>query len=253
MAFIHTWNAPFEGLPGDTEDASQGASRIRDLKVAISERMKIDHLWPGDATDGEHKQVTLGAPLGADPSTVANKGYLYTKDVNSVVELFWKDENGNVLQLTSLGELDAIPSGSKMVFIQNIAPIGWTFATGYNDRVLKMTDTVGDGDTLGGSWTISGLTNAGTSLSVAQMAAHVHKMFVDVQNGTDLAAGNATDQPVREKTTGGDSGYRIQATSGAATLGETESRGSGATHTHAISSDGTWKPLHVEAIVCTKD
>ncbi len=126
MAFAIAWSAGYEAIPADTENASLGASRIRDLKLALRERMEIDHEWEDDPGGGMHKQVSFLAPLGSDPSTVANRGYLYTKDVSAKVELFWKDEDGNVLQLTTgglskgakeIGEVwwtsdDSVPAGS---------------------------------------------------------------------------------------------------------------------------------------------
>ncbi|MEK0431762.1 MAG: hypothetical protein RL139_1566 [Gemmatimonadota bacterium] len=42
---------------------------------------------------------------GSNPSTLANRGTLYTKDVATNTELFYKDSNGNVIQLTTLGGL----------------------------------------------------------------------------------------------------------------------------------------------------
>lgn len=102
--FTDTWNAAFEALPADLDDLNEGASRIRSLKVAISERMEVDHSFAGDSEDGEHKKITFKEQTG-DPATVTDKGYLYTKDVGGVSELFWKDENGNVTQITSGGNV----------------------------------------------------------------------------------------------------------------------------------------------------
>lgn len=104
MVFAYTWNGTFESQPADSEDLSLGAGRTRDLKKAISERGEIDHHWDGGTDDGEHKKVTFGNQI-ADPSNVANKGFLYTKDVSAKVELFWQDEDGNVYQITSAGRL----------------------------------------------------------------------------------------------------------------------------------------------------
>lgn len=105
MAFSYTWNATFESQPADTENVSLGAGRIRDHKKAVSERLVVDHSWAGDADDGKHKQLTFVDPLGADPADVTDEGVLYTKDVSAKAELFWKDEDGNVIQVTSVGKL----------------------------------------------------------------------------------------------------------------------------------------------------
>jgi len=108
MAFTRTWNAAYEAQPADTENISIGASRIRDLKTDIQERLVVDHAHAGNADDGKHKQITLLAPLGADPANIANHGFLYTKDVSGKVEFFWEDEDGNVVQLTVAGVINAL-------------------------------------------------------------------------------------------------------------------------------------------------
>jgi len=102
--FTRTWNAAYEAQPAGGDDISDGDDQIRNLKSDIQERTEVDHSWAGDADDGEHVKVTLAAPI-ADPSNVANKGFLYLKDVSAVVELFWEDESGNVIQMTSGGKL----------------------------------------------------------------------------------------------------------------------------------------------------
>ncbi len=103
MAFTETWNSAFEALPADPNPRSEGASRMRQVRKAIRERGEIDHSWAGDADDGKHKQVTFVNPLGSDPANVTDEGVLYTKNVSSKAELFWKDEDGNVLQITTGG------------------------------------------------------------------------------------------------------------------------------------------------------
>lgn len=107
--FTDTWDSAFEASPADTDLKSQGASKMRQLRSAVQEREEVDHSWAGDANDGEHKKITFGPiPLTVDPTNVANKGFLYTKDVGGKVELFWIDEDGNIIQITSVGVLSAV-------------------------------------------------------------------------------------------------------------------------------------------------
>lgn len=49
----------------------------------------------------------LKLPEGSDPSTVANTGFVYSKDVSSVTELFYRDSAGSVVQITSGGAVNA--------------------------------------------------------------------------------------------------------------------------------------------------
>jgi hypothetical protein len=112
--FTRTWNAAYEAIPADTDDASGGALRIRNLKEDIGERLEVDHSWLGDADDGAHKKLTL-IEQGADPGSVANRGFLYTKDVAGVTELYYRDSGGTVTQLTAGGVI----SGAALLAAAN--------------------------------------------------------------------------------------------------------------------------------------
>jgi len=52
------------------------------------------------------------------PSTVSNNGFLYTKDVAGIAELFWRDDTNVELQVTTNGQLNVTASTSspKVVF-----------------------------------------------------------------------------------------------------------------------------------------
>lgn len=103
-AFSTTWDASFEASPADGDDASLGASKIRQEKLAVRERIAVDHSIAGTVDDGAHKKVTLLEQAG-NPTSAANTGFLYTKDVSAITELFWEDSSGTVLQLTSAGKI----------------------------------------------------------------------------------------------------------------------------------------------------
>jgi len=61
----------------------------------------------GNVTDAAQAgQVTLNEQ-GSDPVAVANKVKLYSKDVDGVAEFFARDDQGNVIQITSNGALNA--------------------------------------------------------------------------------------------------------------------------------------------------
>lgn len=111
--FTRTWDAAYEAIPADVDNASEGAARIRNLKSDIQERMEVDHHHAGDTDDGAHKKITLKTPI-ADPSNVANTGFLYLKDVSAKVELHWQDEDGNILVLTNAGAINFIPAANSI-------------------------------------------------------------------------------------------------------------------------------------------
>lgn len=148
MAFTDTWDTTFESLPPDTgEAASGGASRLRSLKVAIRERLEVDHEDLDDASHaGKHIQVSLREQAG-DPTPATNEGILYTKDVGGITELFFKDSASNIKQITSAGALSGvvakaggtmtgqlIMSGSQILLDNNQYYLGKT--TGGSSRAI---------------------------------------------------------------------------------------------------------------------
>ena len=118
--FTNTWNAANEASPADTDSASAGASKIRDFKLDYRERMEIDHSMAGDVSDGEHKQVTL-IEQASDPANVADRGFVYTKDVSGTTELFYEDESGNVTQLTNVGTVNSPVGNGYAAVINNLS------------------------------------------------------------------------------------------------------------------------------------
>jgi len=104
MAFSRTWDTAYEAIPADTDQAKEGALRIRNLKVDIKERAEIDHEHTDDTKGGFHKKVTL-PNLGSDPVFIASTGIAYTKDVDGITELFYVDSGGTVVQITTVGAL----------------------------------------------------------------------------------------------------------------------------------------------------
>jgi len=158
MAFTNTWNAAFEAQPADVENVSLGASRIRSHKLAVRERLIIDHSWAGDADDGKHKQIIFVDPLPSDPANVVDEGMLYTKNVSAKVELFWKDEDGNVIQLTTIGKINTSTAivGEIRMWSTGTAPSLWLDCDGAAVSrttytllfaVIGTTFGVGDGST----------------------------------------------------------------------------------------------------------
>lgn len=101
-SFSRTWNSAYQALPTNAEQAKLGASRIRELKTDVAERMVVDHRWAGDQYDGQHLQVTMQA-LTADPTAPAGNavGIIYCKLQGTVVELYFRDSNGGVTPITS--------------------------------------------------------------------------------------------------------------------------------------------------------
>ncbi len=92
-----------------------GRQQILANNAALEDALKRDHNFPGTegADDGEHLKITLHAPLADDPTEEANKGFLYLKDVSDKAELFFKDEDGHEIQLTTGGTIN--PAGVMLL------------------------------------------------------------------------------------------------------------------------------------------
>lgn len=101
-----------KNAPAGSDDPAEADNEIRRVKAATQERENVDHYWPLTGTEvsdvdvGEHRKVTLRT--GSAPSAVADKGFVYAKDVSGKAELFYRDENGNEIQITKGGILNSL-------------------------------------------------------------------------------------------------------------------------------------------------
>lgn len=146
--------------------------------------------------------------------------------------------SGGTGQTTAL-----IPSGTKMLFVQASAPVGWTQITSSVDnKALRVVS--GSGGGTGGSVSFTSAfashtpagTNGGTAITIAQMPSHTHTKATgqvhsnDPEAGTSMTVGNSANTLVSGST------------------------GGGATHTHTFT--GTAINLDVQyinTIICSKD
>jgi hypothetical protein len=127
MAHTRTWNAAYEANPSNSQDASQGAARIRELKLDVKERLALDHVMDETDDDGYHVQVTLEEQAGA-PGNLANKVRLYALEVASKSELHFKDEDGNVIILTNAGKLKVLDTINAWTAGQSVAETAIAYA-----------------------------------------------------------------------------------------------------------------------------
>jgi len=194
-ANTRTWNASYELLPADGDNISAGATRIRNLKTDIRERMAHDHYMAVAGTDadhGEHKQSTYRTGDYTCAGT-ANKGTVYTKDVSAKAELFYCDEDGDEVQMTTGGAVYPFPSGTTMPFYQASCPTGWTEAAIQANSGARIVAAGGTGGTSGGITNFQALTHthtgtmaatavsaaaAGTGSSIAASYQHAHSFTI---------------------------------------------------------------------------
>ncbi len=228
---------PFDtATPAGSDNPTAGDDRIRELKDAIVEREGQDHYWPDSGTVyddddcGLHSKVSL-LVQGADASAKANAIVLYGKDVGGKCEAHLIDEDSNVVQLTSAGEVNAASefvTGDLLFSSVTTAHTGWTNVTAtYANRHIRVGNTeLGTG----GSATLAGATS-GHTLQESEIPAHTHSYDAHSGGSTTGNGGNSNINPDGD-TTG--------------------SKGGGGSHSHALTSVAN-TPLYVDVRVFKKD
>jgi hypothetical protein len=146
--------------------------------------------------------------------------------------------------------IDAFPSGTKMLFQQTAAPVGWLKDTTHNDKALRITNgTVGTGGSVAFETAFASQTPAGTitvnvephAITALQMPAHTHTILNNIYSKASHV----------DSLTGGDSNVGVSSQ-------ETESKGGSQTHGHEGSTGtftGTAMNLdvqYVDIIIATK-
>lgn len=213
--------------PAGSQKIRLSDEEIRANNAAVEDALGRNHNFPGNESSdaGEHTVVELQDQSG-DPVTPASVIGLY----NNGDELFFRKESSGVISLVG-----GVPSGTKMLFPQNSAPVGWTFSATNNDKVLINQSTEANGGTTGGSWTISGISVDNHTLATSEIPAHTHDL---------KTYGSQTEDDDRLRR-GDTSSQKGTATS--------ESTGGGSGHNHNMTIGSSWRPAWLGVITCTKD
>src|SRR5690606_21110373 len=132
----------------------------------------------------------------------------------------------------------AFPSGTRMLFQQEAAPVGWTRDETQDDKALRVVDglsgvTDDQGATAFSSVFGASKTTGSTVLTTAQLASHSH-----TERGTNVGAGSGNT--VLDTS---DSDIATNQT----TANTTAATGSGSGHTHTLSMN----LQYVDVIIAT--
>jgi len=157
----------------------------------------------------------------------------------------------NLLTIAKLAALPPYPSGTRLVFDQDVPPTGWVRDTTINDRVIRLTVGV-PGE--GGTWTISGLSASHTHeytdflshshpVSIGSHA-HTHTCYYGPEGAVPGCFAGTVDtlNILLQATT-----PSVSVASSGVTPANTESS------SPAISSDGLWRPAFRDVIVAQKE
>ena len=164
------------------------------------------------------------------------------------------DAKGRLTAASSGSAPVAFPSGTLMLFVQTLAPTGWTKSTTHDNKALRVVSgTVSSGGSVGfttafgtpavsGSVSLSG-TVGSTTLSESQMPSHSHT----------VRWGNAIGGYAGSIVTGADTLYGTAS-------GAINSTGGGSSHNHSFSGSGSLSSAtaainvqYVDVIIATKD
>lgn len=229
------WDAT---IPTASTSLRESNPEILANQAALEDAISRNHEFPGDeaSTAGEHTVVELQDQVG-DPSTPADIIGLY----NNADDLYFRRQSdGTIVQLGVTAEIP-IPAGTKMLFIQNAAPTGWTFVAENNDRVIINQSTEANGGTTAGTWTISSITSLSHVLSTSEMPVHNH-------SHTHTIVGFGGNDPGSGSIGRGNNSVSPPTMSTNAT-----NAGGGGSHIHDLPITDTWRPEWVGSITCTKD
>ena len=189
--------------PIDHTLIAQGPTAIRNVKQDVQDRLAT--IISG-FTSGETVLGVLNLPFIAvsAPSTVTDQFQLYGKEVGGKTELHGKDEDGNEIQITTAGKLNAgalggtLASTIQTALLQAVYPVGSIY--------INVSDPTNPATLLGfGTWAALGagrmivgydsgdanFDSAGetggantVTLTTNELPAHTHTMAPDGNDGT---------------------------------------------------------------------
>jgi len=220
----------FAGVLVTTENDWYMGIGIDDTTMLVNANgVPIPAQWEEEHSSGSgYHKFKFGSEATRDLLS-PDSGMIFLRDDTTPPRIEYWD--GSTWQFASADHAD-IPAGSKMLFMQDSVPTGWTLDVAVNDAVVRVVDSEALGGVTGGSWTITGFQADPHALTISEMPAHTHNI-----DGVAIATGDASGFSGLMRNLGG----------------ATDSTGGGTTHEHAVSNDGTWRPSYINAIVCIRD
>jgi len=186
-------------------------------------------------------QATGGLVYGTITSSTFAAGITTIVQVNDGIPLDsgLTETQYGILSYSPKSFLPSVPSGSKMMFFQAAAPVGWTQDTTHNNKMLRVVSGSGGGS--GGS---------DSPIINNKVASHTHT-FTTGNNSVD----HSHTYTIPNATT---ASYGAGVLSAVPSITSASTGGASAVHTHAGTTDANgsasnWTPMYVDMILCAKD
>jgi len=168
--------------PTNNNFTGDGDDKIVENQVDLKQRLELDHNMDGilntalPTADGYHKKVTMKALTQAaeHPTPLTGSGVIYTKEVDGIIELFFKESSTGVAnQLTENGVInlntlqnDIDGNGKDITGLDNVTGVSATITT-INGTTITGTTIQGghkssdgtSGATIASEWINSGEVN----------------------------------------------------------------------------------------------
>lgn len=123
-------------IPNEPNAPADDQPNMKVNNNSIQDFLAVDHFGFNNNDGGWHEQVTMPEASTA-PTTAANQGALYTKDVSGTTQLFYRRESdGDEYQLTTSNTPSAANSG--YTFLPGNILMQW----GQNNANAKGTTTI---------------------------------------------------------------------------------------------------------------
>lgn len=236
--------------PNTTISSSAINANYSDIATELTNSLPRD----GQAAmSGQFKAATGSAAAPSISFGSDTDSGLYRKSANTIGVAVGGVEVATITSASGGGVMDALPSGTVMLFVQTAAPTGWTKSTTHNDKALRIVSgTASSGGTtsfvnvLSDRWVfeanLPAHAHTGSGSTGAESAAHTHAWSGTTSSG---GAHTHTFQGFRGSSfSGGSIGYGTDS-NGAAITGTTASDGS---HVHTVSgTTGAHSASHTHA------
>jgi len=228
---------------------------IRDTKDYLETALSHEHTFPGSygSTSGEHAAGLALVLCSASNPEIGDNALGF----NTSSKRLYTSESG-ALTLVSFLSNEELPSGTKMLFFQSDAPVGWSMVTSFNDAVIWVNSSAAKGGTVEGSWTITGFSGP-SHTHTCTLPQHKHQTPVG-NSGAEVGIPYHSNG-IFGRGSSGSYSYRGLSREGAQpgstgltspTFTGSSSFTSGAS-SFDVSHDGSWRPKYITCIVGEKD